>query len=512
MVMLSPGVYPREIDFSSYVQQLSTSVCGLVGVFTKGPLGATLVTSWAKFVELYGTYNSSYEGAHLAKMFFDNGGTNLYVSRVVHYASSAPDTAAKATKTLKDTKAVTPADTIRVDAISMGAWGNSIYVAIAAADGQPTDYGFDLVVYYGGTADANIVETFPDLVMDYSSDDYFARKINGISKYITVTDLLSTTTAPDNVPAVLAATALATGNDGLTSLADTDYIGDSAGKNGIFAFDAVDELSLLIVADEGDNPDVVTAALSYCEGRKDVFFIGAVPAASTTTTACDFRNGTGTYSHAKFNSSYGALYYPLVVINDPLTSDEKTITPVGALAGMYANNDAVANVWSAPAGIDRGKLRNVLRAERIVDKGERDTLYAAGINPIATFATSGLVVWGNKNLAVKASALDRINVRRLMIYVEKAIVRASEQFVFEPANPKTWSYFTRTVTPFLRGILNGGGFYDFLVVCDATTNPPEVVNANQMMAKIYVQPTKTAEFIGIDFTIMAYGASFTETV
>lgn len=509
--MLSPGVYSREVDFSSYVQQLATSVCGLVGVFKKGRLGARLVTSWAKFVEEYGSYLENYEGAYLAKSFFDNGGGQLYVSRVVTYDNGAPKTAAKASKTLVDRKAVTPVNTIKVEAISEGDWGESIYVAIANADG--VENGFDLTVYYGGSTVAYKVEEYADLVMDYTSEDYFVKKINGISKYITVTDLISSTTAPANIPAELAATALAGGDDGLADLAAADYIGSSADKNGIYAFDAVDEVSMLIIADEGATPAVATAALTYAENRKDIFVILACPATLDVTTAIQYRQATGSYAgNTKFNTTYGALYYPNGVINDPLNGSEIVISPVGAIAGLYANNDAVAGVFSAPAGIDRGRVRNFVRAERVVDKGERDSLYSVGINPIATFTTSGLVLWGNKNLAVKASALDRVNVRRLMIYVEKAIIRATEQFVFEPANPKTWSSFTRMVTPFLRGIKNAGGFYDFSVVCDASTNPPEVVNANQLIAKIYVQPTKTAEFIGIDFTIMSYGSSFTESV
>jgi hypothetical protein len=226
--------------------------------------------------------------------------------------------------------------------------------------------------------------------------------------------------------------------------------------------------------------------------------------------AVDFRKGQGMYSHAAFNSSYAALYYPWLEINDPVTGKRKLVPPTGAVAGCFARNDRKAHVWYAPAGIDRGRIFNALSVGYKTSRGERDVLYPEGVNVIASFPDSGINIWGQKTLQSQPSALDRVNVRRLMMYIEEAIAESSRFVVFEPNNPQTWRALLRLINPFLQDIKDKGGLYDFAVQCDEETNTPAVIDRNELVARVFVKPTKTAEFIELNFVLTATGADFKE--
>ena len=503
---LSPGIYPREIDFSFYVKQISTSACAMVGVAERGPINEpVLVTSWEQYLKNFGGYLAAGYLTYAARAFFDNGGSVLWVTRIAHATDPTdPMTliAVSASVMLKN-RASTPLDTLTVTAASPGAWGNKLSVTVQDGSRNPATE-FTLIVKENG----NVVEVYPDLSLDESKANYVELAINGKSGSIVVDDLKSATVAPGNRPAVGTFT-LADGDDGLTGLNDQDYLGDPGAHTGMYAFDSVEALNLLCVPGV-TTPTVIIAGIAYAENRKDLLFLADAPFGVTPQEILDFRKGTGTYSHTAFDSSYGALYYPWFRISDPLTNAAKYIPPVGAVAGCIARSDQKAAVWAAPAGIDRGKVRNVLGLGYVTNRAERDVLYPESINCIASLPDAGICLWGQKTLQGQPSATDRVNVRRLMMHIEKAVTKSSQFVVFESNLPITWRALIRLVTPFLQDIKDKGGVYDFAVQCDEETNTPAVIDRNELVCRVFVKPTKTAEFIELNFILSATGGDFKE--
>ena len=398
-----------------------------------------------------------------------------------------------------------PQDTLKVSAINEGTWGNGLSVEIADGALDPSDE-FNIVVRHKG----DVVEVFKDLSMDESQPNHVELAINENSEFITVDDLSVTTNNAEHRPAV-GTFALTLGEDGTTGLADPDYMGDSSQHTGIYAFDEINALNILLIPGV-TTAEVIQGGIAYAEGRKDLLFIAEAPIHLEPLEVVDFRKGQGLYSHAAFNSSYAALYYPWIEISDPLSGKRKLVPPTGAVAGCIARSDEKAEVWYAPAGIDRGRVFNALSLAYKTSRGERDVLYPEGVNVIASFPDTGINLWGQRTLQSQPSATDRINVRRLMMYVEEAISQSSRFVVFEPNNSQTWRALVRLITPFLQNIKSKGGFYDFRVQCDDETNTAQMIDQNQMVCRVFVKPTRTAEFVELNFILTATGASFREVI
>jgi len=207
------------------------------------------------------------------------------------------------------------------------------------------------------------------------------------------------------------------------------------------------------------------------------------------------------------NSSYAATYWPWVQLQSATGRNE--YAPAGTIIpGVYAFTDAATAPWFAPAGLVRGGLPGVIQAERKLTKGDRDTLYAAKVNPIATFPGTGISVFGQKTLQTKASALDRVNVRRLLIELKKFIGDQAKNLVFEQNTIATRNKFLATVNPYLESVVQRQGLYAYRVVMDDTNNTADVVDRNQLVGQIYIQPTKTIEFVVLDFVVEPTGATF----
>jgi hypothetical protein len=211
---------------------------------------------------------------------------------------------------------------------------------------------------------------------------------------------------------------------------------------------------------------------------------------------------------AGYDTSYAATYWPWVKTIDPSTANQVWTPASTLIPGVYAFNDNAAAPWFAPAGINRGVLTTAIQAERVLTQGNRDTLYQSNINPIATYPTNGIVVFGQKTLAKKKSALDRVNVRRLLIELKSYISQIADTFVFEQNDTVTRNNFLSIVNPYLASVQQQQGLTAFKVVMDETNNPPNVVDNNQLVGQIFLQPTKTAEFILLDFNILPTGATF----
>tara|TARA_Y100001938_G_scaffold100376_1_gene137218 strand:+ start:1100 stop:3328 length:2229 start_codon:yes stop_codon:yes gene_type:complete len=255
---------------------------------------------------------------------------------------------------------------------------------------------------------------------------------------------------------------------------------------------------------ENGHHGIITKAIDVAETRGDCFVVYDSADYSVTSLT------TVTGQAASRDSNYAATYWPWVQIADSQTGQMIWVPPSTVLSGIYAFNDKVAAPWFAPAGLNRGGLDTVIQAARKLTHSNRDTLYESNVNPIATFPGQGVVVWGQKTLQKKASALDRVNVRRLMIKVKKFIAASSRFLVFEQNNAQTRERFLNIANPYLEQVQAQSGLNAFKVVMDETNNTPDVVDRNILYGQIFLQPTKTAEFIVLDFTIQPTGATFPE--
>jgi len=295
-------------------------------------------------------------------------------------------------------------------------------------------------------------------------------------------------------------------NQGANMAASTTI---SAYKDAIRLLKNQDEYDINMIALPGlidnftNHAPVITEAVNMVESRGDCFFIAdPVEYGSSLTTV--------TAKADSRDSNYVAEYWPWVKIPDADLGMNVWVPASTLIPSVYAFNDRVAAPWFAPAGLNRGALDIAVMTERKLTHANRDTLYDSNVNPIATFPNAGVVVYGQKTLQKKASALDRVNVRRLLIAAKKFIASSTKFLVFENNTAVTRNRFLSIVNPYFENIQQRQGLYAFKVQMDEANNTPDVIDRNEMKGAIYLQPAKTAEFIIIDFNILPTGASFPE--
>ena len=266
-----------------------------------------------------------------------------------------------------------------------------------------------------------------------------------------------------------------------------------------------------------------------CENRGDALAIidlenGFVPPPERTATQAaaptdsstlgDIDNATDTYINRQLDSSFGCAYYPWVQALDDRTNKVVYLPPSVVALGVMSKTDAERGPWFAPAGFNRGGLSDgdaglpVLNTTEKLSSKDRDKLYDAGINPIATFPNEGVVIFGQKTLQADRSALDRINVRRMLIFVKSGISQIASNFLFEPNVSATWDRFKAEAIPFLTDVEQRFGIDEFKLVLDNTTTTPDLIDQNILYAKLFIKPTRAIEFIAVDFFITNSGASF----
>ena len=203
------------------------------------------------------------------------------------------------------------------------------------------------------------------------------------------------------------------------------------------------------------------------------------------------------------DSSYAATYWPWVQVNT--VGGFEFVPASTVIPGVYATNDRIGAEWFAPAGFNRGGVGGVIQAERKLSPAMRDTLYSANVNPLATFPGNGTVVFGQKTLQLKATALDRVNVRRLLIELKRTVGNIGKTLLFEQNTAATRNRFLAAVNPYMESIQQRQGLYSYRVVMDETNNTADVIDRNQMVGQIFLQPTKTAEYIILDFNVTPTG-------
>ena len=478
---LRPGVYVEEsLNLVPPAQSTtSQSVAAFIGYTDRGPVAPTLVTSWSQYVNLYGGWTSN-KAMHIAALlFFSNGGSQAYFKRVVNVAAD------EATRTFND-RAGTPDQTLTLNAKNVGAWGNLINVTIA---NSTTSGAVDITVYYGGTSQTDIVERFTDLTMTATDDRYAVSVLNSQSKYLTAVDEGSAATGLTRLPVAIVNAVLAAGVDGTTPTATNIAAA-------VTSFDVVAS-SLVLNAPGITDATAVNTITSYASNRGDVFVVidaVAGTAANQITTADSY---TAT--------SYGAVYYPQIVVKDPsVTTQGVTIlaNPGGAVVGLYLATDASRGVFKAPAGLSARVGGAVSVAPLTTTELDSLNSNSAAVNAIKFVPGSGIVVMGSRTL--DGSYISKyVPVRRTLIYLRKALAELSQFAIFEPNDEVLWRRITATLEGLLTDFWRQGGLRGavpsqaFYVKCDTEVNPQISIDAGTVNIEVGVALQRPAEFIVI---------------
>lgn len=566
--LISPGVLARENDQSFVSRRPVTVGAAIIGPTVKGPVEVpTIVTTWSDYVNKFGTTLLSgstneqktytYFTSIAAYNYFANGGTSLLVARVVSGAYTS------ATSSFIPTGSGTSGTSPFVlETFSKGIIMNSTssettnnVLASGSADNlrwqivnANTSSGtFDLLIRRG---DDNILqpvvlETWTGLSLDPNQPNYIARVIGDInqnyddvnkqiqysgsftnkSNYVRVSAVNFTTpnyldsngtfkpqftgSIPVNSSGTFAgATGTIRGGAKFYNQigsSDTQGLEGSNYNNMITLLSNQDDYKFNVLLTPGlyntDYGPQISNIISNTQNRGDnIYVLDLVKYGSNVSSVVGEANNR--------NTSYAASYWPWVQIVEPSTGELVWVPASTVIAGVYAYNDSVAEPWFAPAGINRGGLSTVVRAEQRLSQTQRDTLYTGKVNPIASFPGTGIVVYGQKTLQTRASALDRVNVRRLLIELKSYISQVALNLVFEQNTAATRNQFLSQVNPYLSSVQQRQGLYAFRVIMNDTNNTADVIDRNELYGQIYLQPTKTAEFIYLDFNVTPTGVSF----
>ena len=552
---VSPGVQVKEIDATNVVPAVSTSIGGFAGAFNWGPTEQVItVSSENELASIFGAPDDSTAKYFLVAASFLKYGNAL---KVVRASSGHANATAQGTGQLiknDDDYENNYAD----GSLSLGLWaakfpgvlGNSLKVSMisqgissfdswtyassfdgapgtstaAAAVGASNDELHIAVIdedgAISGTA-GTILETFgflsqaSDAKKDDGTSNYYKDVISNQSNYIRWID-------HDSVNLTDAGSTLATGGafDVHTSALEDSLAGgtdDNAPTTGELALaydlledaDTVDVNLLFSVPDANGAETLAEDLISIVNARKDCMAFVSPPIEDTvgsSTPAADvkaFADGLSSTSYASCDST--ALY-----VYDKYNDVYRWIGAAGHHAGLCANTDSVADAWFSPAGVNRGQLLGVTKLAFNPKKADRDTLYKARVNPIVSLPGQGTLLFGDKTLLSRASAFDRINVRRLFIALEKAVSTAAKAQLFEFNDEFTRAQFRNLVEPFLRDVKGRRGLTDFLVVCDETNNTSAVIDGNRFVADIFIKPSRSINFITLNFVATRSGVEFSE--
>ncbi len=512
----SAGVYVEEKDLSQRASPPSTSIAAVVGASRRGPVNQrTLVTSVQKFIDLFGIPDPTLGFMHYAALAYLNEGNRLLVTRVAPGSLYAGARVFKGDTNLNEMESwnegqedptiydFAPQDLFVVYAANQGKWADGLQVRLYP-DTILNDGSFYVEVYEAGSGIA--VERH-NVHLNYKIDGYGVQKniqeyINKRSSYIRIEqnyEQADYKINPDRVfISALTQIALAGGDDG-TKPTTGEYMQ---------AWDLYrdpEKVDVRILVNAGlTNPAIQMRMAEIAEDRMDCIAILDTPSTEQKVQdAIDFRRST-----LNLNSSYAALYSCDVFILDEYNRRRLYVPPSGHVAGAYAKTDRDFATWFAPAGLVRGKL-SVLGVRHIYNQGDRDALAESQVNAIRNIEGSGIAIWGADTLQTMASALSNVNVRRLMIYMEKALSDASLYSVFNPNDEILRSRLVEMCTRFLQPIQDGRGLYWFGVTCDETNNPPETVAAGDLFLDVGIDPVLPAKRIILRAVINKTGARFT---
>jgi phage tail sheath protein FI len=560
---LSPGINVSEIDLTTIVPSVATSIGAFAGPFAWGPASEIItISDEVRLVDRFGkpdTNNYEYwfsaanflaysnnlkvvravnvattrnaTGNSLAPVLIRNdaiwessfsGGANTYG----HFAARYPGTLGNSLKvTMCDANTysgwsitLTNGSTVNAQAQFQSAPGTSAYVSSqAGANDEVHILVVDEDGRFSGTK-GTILEKFAfaskasDAKDDLGNTNYYKNVITNRSNYIhwlshpTLGADWGNNASNTNFDLLAAATTveLSGGVDGTISSANVATAYD--------LFDNAESVDIsLVVAGPADS-SVVSNLTSMAESRKDVVVFLSPPksnvvdaSGSETTNAIAYRNGLTSSSYLVMDNNWKYQY-------DKYNDVYRWIPLNGDIAGLCARTDQERDPWYSPGGLNRGIIKNVIKLAYNPTKTERDDLYQKGINPVLSFQGEGTVLFGDKTLLAKPSAFDRINVRRLFIVLEKAVARAARTSLFEFNDQFTRAQFVSLVEPFLRDVQGRRGITDFRVVCDESNNTGEVIDRNEFVGDIYIKPARSINFIQLNFVAVRTGVTFDEVV
>jgi phage tail sheath protein FI len=568
--ILSPGVFQNESDQSLVQRGIQGTSTAIVGPTVLGqPFVPTYVTSYTEYVSKFGetfksgSYYYEYLTSLAAKDYFNNGGQTLLVTRVIASGSTNMSTYANASvgafsltgssftlETLAWGDVMNNSGSAVSGALVSGSATNVRWEVTQVSTGSGT---FTLAVRQGNdnANQPNYIETWSNLSLDPAQPNYISRVIGDIkpvyrldtagvpfidqtgsyanaSQYIRVASvttpqvdsidnngLYKATLYSGSLPALGSGSSEGSFADGQAATSVRQAMNEIITNNNIQGFDSASYSAAFTLLNNKDDyqfnvlvaPGVtlgnsaVNTMISTCENRGDAIAIvdttlyGQVVTAATTAAAGQ-------------SSNYAAAYWPWIQLYSSGLGKAVWAPASTVMAGVLAFNDQVGAEWFAPAGLNRGGVPSVLKAERKLSQNDRDVLYSANVNPLATFPGEGVVVFGQKTLQRKATALDRVNVRRLLIALKGFIGQVANNLVFEQNTNVTRNRFLAQVNPYMESVVQRQGLYAYKVVMDDTNNTADVIDRNQLVGQIYIQPTKTAEFIILNFNVLPTGATF----
>jgi uncharacterized protein len=563
--LTSPGVSLNEID-NTFISPIPVKVgAAIIGPTVKGPVEIPIVvTSYSDYKNRFGgslvsgsdTY--SYLTSIAAYNYFNNGGNSLLVARIVT-GSYTPATSTTIPNYINATSSSFALETISEGVImnnsgALNADGSLISGSLDNVRWEITNSNtgsgtFNVIIRQGNdrTNKKVVLESFTNVNLDPNSPRFISSVIgdqiisynpteNQIditsgsfpnnSRYVRVKNVTPTPNYLDNSGVAVSAYTASIPQNGSGSFSgatgdvkgganfyeninNTNTQGLTSGNytNMVNLFSNKDDYSFNILLTPGllnsaaTHTGVISSIITNTQLRGDniyvVDMVGYDGTLAEVVTQAQTRD-----------NSYAATYWPWLRIQDPETGKRVWVPASTMIGGVYAHTDKVAAPWFAPAGINRGGLGSVIRAKNKLSQSNRDELYANNINPIATFPRKGIVVFGQKTLQKDASALDRVNVRRLLIELKSFIGQTADTLVFEQNSITTRNKFLATVNPYLENIKQKQGLYAFKVIMDDSLNTPDVIDRNQLVGQIYIQPTRTAEFINLDFILQPTGAEF----
>ena len=476
---LAPGVHLEEIPSGSRpIEGVSTSVAGFVGETERGPVRPTFVTGWAEFARRYGGFSggaavpaTNHYLPYAVRGFFENGGARLVLARVA---------AARATTAALSIAA--PAGSLDMRAVGPGSWGNDVRVTVRPS---PTDAGlFALDVACRGLS-----ETFERLSTDPSRPGFAITLVNPASEIVEII------ACPDGSPASVTGAALAGGTDAPVAL--DDYVGVTfrTSATGLEALAGIGGISLVAAPDDVSVEGLASAVIGACESGRDRFAVTAAPDPSRPAALIRPIRET----------SWGATYYPWLRVEAAhLPAGSTLVPPHGHVCGIYARVDASRGVHRPPANEE---VRGVAGLSHAVTPADQDVLNPRGVNVIRDFRPErDIVVWGARTMA-SDTEWKYVNVRRLIIFVERSINRGLQWVVFEPNGERTWLEVRRSVEQFLTrtwrdGALPGRRVEEaFYVRCDRTTMAEADILQGRLICEIGVAPVKPAEFVIIRISV-----------
>ena len=556
---LSPGVLVSEVDLTTVVPSVLTTAGAFAGSFSWGPVNKRiLIDSEITLVKRFGQPSSTSSSDFFTAASFLAYGNNLSVVRAANTSSfnaTANSSAASVQVSNEDVFEATYLYSNNNNSLGAfiarypGALGNSLKVSVcdnpsfstwdykayfstapgtsaqAIEAGGLNDEIHIIVLDAGGlfTGSKNaVLETFAfvskanDAVNSLGNSNYYKNIIFKQSKYVYATDPVdySTTVSTWGLNsgttfATLSTAKTATLVNGTSAAAtDGDY------QRAYSLFTNGDEIDISLVITGAASISTQQYAIdNISSARKDcVTFISPPSTAVVNNLGNETVSVVAWTSELARSSSYAVADSGWKYMFDKYNNIYRWVPLNGDIAGLCVYTDTVRDPWFSPAGFNRGNLKNVVKLSWNPNKTQRDTIYSAGVNPVATFPGQGTVLYGDKTLQTKPSAFDRINVRRLFIVLEKAISTASRYSLFEFNDEFSRGQFVALVTPFLRDIQGRRGIYDFKVVCDTTNNTAEVVDANQFIGDIYIKPARSINFIQLNFVAVRTGVDFTEVV